>query len=370
MSGVVSALGALIVLVALQDVFATVLFPASGRGLIRKPVTRATWAVFRAAGRWVHGQRRRNLFSYGGPTQIAVTLAGWLLLLLLGWALIYAPALGESIVASSGPTDSSWTTAVYYSGFALTTLGTGDVVANSGGYRLLTIAEAGVGFLTFSMVISYFLSVYPNLTSRNVFAQGLHNRTGHTGDAAVLLARMADGEKLLVTDFMSSTAASLRQIYQTHRFYPVLRYFHDRDLHYALPRMLLTALDTATLIRTVLDPERYVGVIRSPALAELMDAANTLLTELTGAARGVDPRDERDAMVWRKRAAAAADRLAAAGLRVRADTDAVTEEYVAMRAAWNPQLQALAAAMLYEWEDLAPAGSSALPSVAYPASGP
>jgi hypothetical protein len=369
MSTVVSALGALIVLVVLQDVFATVLFPGSGRGLVRKPVTRLIRAAFRAVGRWVHGQRRRNLLSYEGPTQIALTLAVWLFLLLLGWALIYAPALGESIVASSGPTDTSWSTAVYYSGFALTTLGTGDVVANSGGYRLLTIVEAGVGFLTFSMAITYFLSVYPNLTSRNSFGQGLHNRTGNTGDAVVLLARMADGEKLPVTDFMSSTAASLRHIYQTHRFYPVLRYFHDRDVQYALPRMLLTALDTATLVRTVLDPERYVRLIRSSALAELMDAANTLLTELTGDARGVDPRDERDTMAWRKRAAAAADQLAAAGLRVRADTDAAADEYVATRTGWNPRLRALAAAMLYQWVDIAPTGSCAPPTARSPGSG-
>ncbi len=150
----------------------------------------------------------------------------------------------------------------------------------------------------------------------------------------------------------------------------VLRYFHDREVQYALPRMLLTALGTATLVRTVLDPERYVRLIRSPALAELMDAAKTLLTELTGDARGVDPRDERDTMAWRKRAAVAADRLVAAGLRVRADIDAATDEYVATRTGWNPRLRALAAAMLYMWEDVAPAGSSALPSVTNPVSGP
>lgn len=353
MSVVVSALGALIILVVLQDVFATVLFPASGRGLIRKPLARATWAGFRAAGRWVHGQRRRNLFSYGGPTQIALTLAVWFLLLLLGWALIYAPALGESIVASSGPTDTSWSTAVYYSGFTLTTLGTGDVVPDSGGYRLLTITEACVGFLTLTMVITYFLSVYSNLISRNTFAQGMHHRTGNTGDAAVLLAWMADGENLAATDFMSSTAASLRQIYQSHRFYPVLRYFHYRDPEYALPRMLLTALDTVTLVRTVLDPERYARVIRSAALAELMDAAETLLAELAPAGGGVDPPGEGDMLGWHKRAIAAADRLADAGLCVRADVDAAADDYIAVRAGWNPQVRALAAAMLYEWEIIA-----------------
>src|SRR5919206_571732 len=69
-----------------------------------------------------------------------------------------APGMVLGVAAAAGPTDTSWPTAFYYSGFCLTTLGTGDVVAASGPYRLLSIAESGVGFITFSMVITYFLS--------------------------------------------------------------------------------------------------------------------------------------------------------------------------------------------------------------------
>ena len=49
----------------------------------------------------------------GGPAQIVLTLAAWFGLLLVGWAMVYEPVLGRSIVASSGPTDTSWTTALY-----------------------------------------------------------------------------------------------------------------------------------------------------------------------------------------------------------------------------------------------------------------
>jgi hypothetical protein len=117
--------------------------------------------------------------------------------------------------------------------------------------------------------------------------------------------------------------------------------------------MLLTALDTASLIRTVLDPERYARVIRSQALTELVDAAETLLEELAPPSREVEPADEQDAARWRKRAAAAADRLAAAGLHLRADLDAGADDYVAIRAGWNPRVRALAAATLYDWEEVA-----------------
>lgn len=59
------------------------------------------------------GQRRRNLLSYNGPVLITVALAVWLLLLVVGWAMIYKPALGTSIRASSGVTDTGWATALY-----------------------------------------------------------------------------------------------------------------------------------------------------------------------------------------------------------------------------------------------------------------
>ena len=71
--------------------------------------------------------------------------------------------------------------------------------------------------------------------------------TGNTDDAAELLPRLADGPALPeARQYLSSKADSLRQIDQTHRFYPGLRYFHYREPHYALPRILLTTLDSAT----------------------------------------------------------------------------------------------------------------------------
>ena len=199
------------------------------------------------------------------------------------------------------------------------------------------------------MVITYFLSVYSSLTSRNAFAQGLHHLTGKTGDAAELLARLADGPDLSeARQHLAFKADFLRQIYQTHRFYPVLRFFHYREPYYALPRILLTALDTATLLRTALDRERYDRVIQSPALADLFEAAMSLMHELTPGVERRPPSAE-DAAAWRQRYTAAVARLADAGLQLRPDTDAGADDYVALRTEWDRPVHALAAAMLYEW---------------------
>lgn len=354
MAVILSILGTMVVLVTLLDVFLTVLYPASGRGPIRKPLARCVWHGFRLIGGMTTGQRRRDLLSYSGPVVISVTLVAWLVLLVAGWAMIFKPALGSAVQASSGQTDTGWATAFYFSGFNLTTLGVGDVSPRSGLYRLLTITEAAVGFAFFSMVITYFLSVYSNLTSRNAFAQGLHHLTGNTDDAAELLARIADGSDISAArQHLSAKAGFLREIHQTHRFYPVLRYFHYREPYYALPRILLTALDTATLMRSALDRDRYAREIESPAMGELFEAAISLMHGLMPDAQLQQPSAD-EVSVWRKRYADGLARLAQAGLQVRDDLEAGADKYVALRSEWNGPVRELAAGMLYEWSSIEP----------------
>ena len=345
-------LGSLLAVTVLLDVFFTVLFPASGHGPIRKPIAYFVWLLFRLVGTVLTGQRRRNFLSYTGPVLIGLTLIVWFLMLAAGFAMVFKPALGTDIEASSGATDTGWATAFYFSGFNLTTLGVGDISPKTGLYRILTVTEAAIGFGFFSMVITYFLSVYSNLTSRNAFAQGLHLLTGGTGDAAELLARLANGPDLSAVQLhLSETAKFVRQIHQTHRFYPVLRHFHYREPYYALPRILLTALDTVSLMRTAIDRERYDREIRWPELDELYESALTLLHGLTPAGGKNRPVSD-DVLGWTSRYENALARLSGKGVRIRPDASAGARDYTAVRAEWHEGVRQLARIMLYQWDDI------------------
>jgi hypothetical protein len=352
-SWLVQVLGGILVLVVLQDVFATVLFPASGHGPLRRPLSRWTWHAFRLVARRLPPARRRRFLAYSGPVQIAVGLGAWVVLLVVGWAMVYQPALGSAITASGGPTDRGWATAVYYSGYVLTTLGLGDVVARTGLYRLLTVLEAGIGFATVSMAITYFLSVYSALTDRKVSAARLHHRTYGTAEAAALLAGLARDGDLPADAQFDAMADALQQALETHSSYPVLRYFHQRHVYYALPRVLYVSLDALTLGRSLLDPHRYRHLLTSPAAAGLSAAGHELLTELAGDSRPRTPEPGAEAH-WRRHAGAALDRLSAAGLCVRGDPAAALEDYVRLRAGWDPSLRALAEAMVYDWAEIEP----------------
>jgi hypothetical protein len=347
---VVRALGVLLLLSVAQDVFQTVLFPASGRGVLRKPLELAVWRVFRRVALWTRGAAQRSTLAYCGPAQIAVLIGVWFLALVVGWALIYQPALGSGIVSSSGHTDSSWATAVYYSGFLLTTLGTGDYVPATGLWRILAIVETASGFVTISMIITYFLNVYGSLTTRNAFALGVYHRTAQTDDAARFVASLVDEADLPdARGYMSDTASVLRQVLQSHLSYPVLRYFHYRNTYYALPRMLLTVLDARSLIGSAVDQQRYAGIAASTALDELDQAADALLAELIPHAPVGTISDE-DRERWAERFGNALHVLRRFSICVD-DSGQALRRYVADRGTWEPRLRHLAGVTLYRWPD-------------------
>ncbi len=130
--------GVVLALAVGEDIFYTVLFPGSGRGVLRVPLGRGVWRLFRLAAR-VTPRRRDRLLAYSGPVLVTVNVGVWVLLLAAGFAFIDWPALGSAIRASSGPTPRGFATALYYSAYALTTLGTGDIVAKTDLYRLLMV---------------------------------------------------------------------------------------------------------------------------------------------------------------------------------------------------------------------------------------
>jgi hypothetical protein len=111
----------------------------------------------------------------------------WVCALAIGFALLIWPALGQGIQASTGPTPTDFATALYYSGFTLTTLGVGDLVPKTGFWRLITVLEATMGFSIITATITYLLSVYNALTRRNTFALSLYHRAGDHANAANIL---------------------------------------------------------------------------------------------------------------------------------------------------------------------------------------
>lgn len=170
---------ALLVLVAL-DAFQTVLLP-SARGWLNEAWVRLLWSGARILPTGI-GRRAR---SSVGPLSIVATVASWVALLWVGYALIYLPdvdSLGfSSDVRFEG---SDWVAALYLSGTVLTTLGLGDVAAQTDGLRLLVVLESAGGLGIFTAALGYLPAIYTVVSELRTSAEAVSDLRATTPESS------------------------------------------------------------------------------------------------------------------------------------------------------------------------------------------
>ncbi|WP_339376152.1 potassium channel family protein [Calothrix sp. NIES-2098] len=346
----------MLVTVSLVDIYLTVLFPRLGSSLLSLPLGKGMWRFVRLIAR-IAPFKDEKLLAHNGPMLMILTVIVWLCLLICGFALIIWPELGSAIQSSDGWTETDFVTALYYSGFSLTTLGTGDLIPEVGFQRLLIILEAALGFSIFTLTITYLFSIYSALIRRNTFALSLHHRSAGTADAAEVLARLgASGELSGVQQDISNMARDLINLLESQHSYPALLYFRFRQTYYALPRILLLTMDTATLMKTALNAQKYRSIVHSTALAELWGGSQQLLMELSSffLPRSSLNMNQSLEEVWRKRYYYAVEKFREEGIEITPDLEYGASLYVSLRRKWNPILVGLANYMGYHWSEIAP----------------
>lgn len=342
-------------MLASADVFFTVFYPRTGKSAISLQLSKGMWELFRQASRLLPGNRK-TVLSYCGPVLVVVIAVVWVFTFTLGFAFLVWPTLGQGIQASQGKTPTDFATAFYYSGFTLTTLGVGDLVAKTNFWRLVTVLEAAVGFSIITASLSYLLSVYSSLTRRNTFALCLYHRSAGKADAVSLLVRLKGyGKFEFATQEISNIAHEMLFLLETHHAYPVLHYFRFKDPRYALARMSLISLDLATLIKSALHQEMYEALIESAAVAKLESGGLDTLTQLSNSFLGkVSPSQPSEKQAWRRSYFKAIEVLQKKGIKTVSDTEAGADEYVARRERWNAIVLSFSQYMEHKWCDIAP----------------
>lgn len=207
MGWVLSAVGLLVVLVALWDIFHTLWHPG-GFGRIARWVFQFVWSVTKR----VLPSHTRQL---AGPLGIVGTVVSWTGLVVVGWMLVYLPHMPEGFYFGTAlrPEQSSDAlAALYLSLVTVATLGFGDIIPADPVLRLLTPFEALLGFVLLTAAISWILQVYPALGRRRSVAMRLSiMRSRHATDVVVdgdpcvasrMLEALADGVIQAETDFM------------------------------------------------------------------------------------------------------------------------------------------------------------------------
>jgi hypothetical protein len=148
--------GAALLVLALVDIFLTVLYARAGVAIISRPLALAVWRLFRAVARR-SGKHCRRVLSYCGPAIVVCLLLNWAALLTLGSALILHPALGSAVKAATGTTPHDFITALYAGGSSISVVGAGPVAPQTTGYRLFYLLTSVIGVSIFSLAVTYLM---------------------------------------------------------------------------------------------------------------------------------------------------------------------------------------------------------------------
>jgi hypothetical protein len=355
--------GALLIVLALLDVFLTVLYARLGTGIISDRLARGMWWLFRVVARPTRSYRDKVL-SFCGPVTLVLMIAIWIGALICGGALLIFPNLGTTIRPQSGQTRTDFITAVYISGDNFATLGASDYRPMIGPYKLLYTFLAVIGLATMTLMITYLLEIYSALQSRNTIAVSLHHATGDSGDAAEMIAGVGpQGRFQPGYTHLATVAHDTVHLSESHHFYPVLLYFRDRRPQYALARIALINLDAISLIKSALSDVRYDWLKESAAVSQIWSGTMQLLTELAwiflpgGLPHFDGDPDEATRRGWARRYRHALLRLHQAGIETLEDERIGEENYIALRAKWDRYIRAFAHYMQHPLDQIDLPGS-------------
>lgn len=260
MQWVWTVVGVVVVLLALRDIFFTLWYP-SGTGTISMQVMRAWWA----AGRRL--SRRDEPPAVLGPAGMASVIGVWAALVILGWALVYAPhmpgafSFSPGLDSNRGPLLDS----VYLSIVVVATLGLGDIVPTDGWMRVVLALQALTGFGLLTAAVSWVLQIYPALTRRRLLSLRLHQLT-----QARTTERLRALEGTFAAHLLEDLAADVTAIRVDLTQYAETFYFHDARPTASLPATLNHACTLAEAGQR--DPRQDVALsaaVLTEALAEI-----------------------------------------------------------------------------------------------------
>jgi hypothetical protein len=234
--------GLVLVFVALRDAFETIILPrrVSGRLRVSKVFYFLTWQPWAAIGRRMPiSDRRESYLSTYGPISLLVLIGLWGVILISGFALL---------LWATGFDFNSPVTGLYVSGWTFTTLGIGDFAPKTDLSRLVTVAEAGMGFAFLAVVISYLPVLYQGFSRRETTISMLDEWAGSPPSAGDLLRRaVAAGEVQSLVPLMAEWERWTAELLESHLSYQVLCYFRSQHENQSWVAALTAILDFSAL---------------------------------------------------------------------------------------------------------------------------
>ena len=195
----------------------------------------------------MHRKDKEKSFLTGvGAVLLSVTVFIWVALLWAGWTLVFLGA--ETVVHGRTGSPAGVWDVIYYTGFAVFTLGTGDFVADEAAWRTVTTVATFSGLFLITLAITYLISVVSAVVMRRALAIQIHG----LGDASAEIVKRGwtgDGFSDMFQQQIINVQANVVVAAEQHLAYPALHYFHAAHAYLSAP-VAVAQLDEALLVLT------------------------------------------------------------------------------------------------------------------------
>lgn len=253
-----SVIGVVVLALGAADIFLAVLHYDGSPPLARR-FHHVVWRGIRAATRLVPFRWRGDARCLASPLLIPATLAFWIGAQILGFALVYYPALQRGgFTLPPGDLPNMWD-AVYVSAVTQSTLGYGDITPAITPYRLIASLQALIGFTLITLGVAYVINVYQVLRELSVLGAELQPEPNASGPESLLGAHFIDGEPRDLGTRLQGFHHQLLRYYEGLRRYPVVYYIHSRDRDRSLRHVISRLADLVAALRWASPPGHPVA---------------------------------------------------------------------------------------------------------------
>lgn len=250
------SLGVLILFLVLTDLVLTTFAPG-GSGMITDRLRRWIWIFFL----WLAGNKgEAKVLNYAGPVTVVAWLLGWLIMIWAGNALIFLSDQ-DSVIAANSMRSTTWQEKIYFTGYTLSTLGSGEFIPYSTTWQIYSAFISFSGFIFITIALTYLYSVVTNDINRRKVSLKIY----HTGSSPQeILLRFWNGRDFSrLTNDLSTLSEQILQVAQNHMAYPVLHNFHSTQREESLS-INIVCLDEALTLLLLYKPKDI-----APSLPEL-----------------------------------------------------------------------------------------------------
>lgn len=232
--------GVALVLIIMIDAIWSILTLGGGGPIADRLVNRLWRQMFHEGG------APRAAMTFVGPGIMLTMLALWLGGLWLGWLMIFSSQT-SAVVSASTDLPASLGDRIYFVGFTLFTLGTGDYKPGGSIYQFATAIASLNGLFLVTLGITYLLPVVSAVVERRQLASTI----AALGERPDQMLRLAwNGENFHRLDpLLLQLASQIGLQAQRHLAYPVLHYFGGAQPQTSAPLQIARLYEAMLLLQ-------------------------------------------------------------------------------------------------------------------------